>query len=334
VHYPNYALGELLATFCDSPTEQNSLLSDMRRLVSRIIESEFMSSREIFAAPEFSQQARSHYSRRIQFRDPRIADLQSALDGDPSVGLISVLSLSAEAWREPDVDPELSKQLASTLNILGTRLSNLGRREEALVATQEAVDIRRRLAAARPDALLPELASSLNNLGNRLSELDRREEALVATQEAVDIYRRLAAAGPDAFLPYLASSLNNLGIRLSQLGRREEALVATQEAVDIRRTLAAARPDAFLPDLAGSLNNLGKRLSELGRREEALAAAQEGIQLFTPLFLKHPQAHASQMAPMRRVYLSICELTGRVPDEALLTPINEALRQMDSGSDA
>ena len=46
-----------------------------------------------------------------------------------------------------------------------TNLSELGRREDALAATHEAVDIRRRLAAARPDAFLPDLASSLNNLG-------------------------------------------------------------------------------------------------------------------------------------------------------------------------
>src|SRR6201993_2792457 len=61
-------------------------------------------------------------------------------------------------------------QLASALlrrpvGTLGNRLSNLGRREEALAASQEAVDIYRRLAQTRPDAFLPDLASSLNNSG-------------------------------------------------------------------------------------------------------------------------------------------------------------------------
>ena len=36
------------------------------------------------------------------------------------------------------------------------------------------------LAAARPDAFLPDLAGSLSNLGGRLSELGRREAALAA----------------------------------------------------------------------------------------------------------------------------------------------------------
>ena len=66
-------------------------------------------------------------------------------------------------------------------------LSELGRREDALEATQEAVEVYRGLAAARPDAFLPDLAMSLNNLGNRLSELGRREDALEATQEALDL---------------------------------------------------------------------------------------------------------------------------------------------------
>ena len=75
-------------------------------------------------------------------------------------------------------------------------LSNLGRREDALAASQEAVDIRRRLAQSRPDAFLPDLASSLNNLGGDLSNLGRREDALAASQEAVEIYRRIAHEDP------------------------------------------------------------------------------------------------------------------------------------------
>ncbi|HEX2074239.1 MAG TPA: hypothetical protein VHF92_10675, partial [Geodermatophilus sp.] len=68
----------------------------------------------------------------------------------------------------------------------------------------------RQLAAARPDAFLPDLAMSLNNLAAFLSALGRREEALERAAEAERVYRQLAAARPDAFLPDLAMSLNNL----------------------------------------------------------------------------------------------------------------------------
>ncbi|SNB57706.1 hypothetical protein SAMN02746019_00024230, partial [Thermoflexus hugenholtzii JAD2] len=43
--------------------------------------------------------------------------------------------------------------------------SELGRREEALMATQEAVELYCQLAVQYPQAFLPDLASSLTNLG-------------------------------------------------------------------------------------------------------------------------------------------------------------------------
>ncbi|MFQ5342117.1 MAG: CHAT domain-containing protein [Anaerolineae bacterium] len=124
---------------------------------------------------------------------------------------------------------------ARALGMLGYALSALGRRGEALAATQEAVELYRQLAQHNPDAFLPDLAMSLNNLGIRLSNLGRRGEALAATQEAVEIRRQLAQHNPDAFLPDLATSLNNLGDRLSELDRPKDALRAYEEAV---RTLA------------------------------------------------------------------------------------------------
>jgi tetratricopeptide (TPR) repeat protein len=90
----------------------------------------------------------------------------------------------ARLARTPREEPE---ERARVLNRLGFALSEMGRREEALQAAQEAVEIRRQLAAQHPDAFLPDLANSLNNLGVMLSEMGRRAEALQATQEAVEL---------------------------------------------------------------------------------------------------------------------------------------------------
>ena len=68
-------------------------------------------------------------------------------------------------------------------------LSALGRPEEALPRTQEAVDAYRELAAANPDRYQANLAASLFDLGVRFFRLGRPEEALPRTQEAVDAYR-------------------------------------------------------------------------------------------------------------------------------------------------
>ncbi|WP_240677884.1 tetratricopeptide repeat protein, partial [Actinacidiphila soli] len=193
-------------------------------------------------------------------------------------------------------NPDHLPDLAGSLNNLSGRLGALGRREEALEAITEAVDIRRELARVRPDAFLPNLAASLNNLSADLGDLGQREEALKAITEAVDIRRELARTRPDAFLPNLAGSLNNLSGRLGALGRREEALEAITEAVDIRRELARVRPDAFLPDLAASLNNLSGRLGALGRREEALEAIAEAVQADRELARVRPDAFLPDLA--------------------------------------
>jgi hypothetical protein len=66
--------------------------------------------------------------------------------------------------------------LATSLNNLANRLSDLGRREEALAAAQEAADLYRALAAQRPDAFNPDLATSLGTLGFFL----RQDEQTIA----------------------------------------------------------------------------------------------------------------------------------------------------------
>jgi len=145
-------------------------------------------------------------------------------------------------------EPDAASRLAGSLNNLAVQLGDLGRSEDALAAIEEAVTIRRELAAARPDAFRPDLARSLDIQAGALGFLGRREDALAAIQEAVGIYRELAAACPDTIRPDLAWALTNLSVGLGGLDRREDALATIQEAVGIYRELAAARPDTIRPD--------------------------------------------------------------------------------------
>ena len=172
---------------------------------------------------------------------------QTMILREPAAELTQKLASHFRNKAQGSDDPVALIYSAALLNNLAVRLSDLGRREEALTAAEEAVGHYRALAEARPDAFIPDLALSLNNLANRLSALGRREEALTAAEEAVGHYRALAEARPDAFIPDLASSLNNLASFLSALGRREAALTAAEEAVGHYRALAEARPDAFIP---------------------------------------------------------------------------------------
>jgi tetratricopeptide (TPR) repeat protein len=132
-------------------------------------------------------------------------------------------------------DETARAERAARASDLSVRLSDLGRREAALVANEEAAEIYRALAADRPDAFRPNLAASLNNLSAHLSDLGRREEALAANEEAVEIRRALAAERPDAFRPDLAASLGARGAVLRGLERHGEA---AESFADALRTLS------------------------------------------------------------------------------------------------
>jgi tetratricopeptide (TPR) repeat protein len=120
------------------------------------------------------------------------------------------------------------------LNTFAVLLGDLGRREDALTAVEEAVTAYRALAETRPDAFLPNLAMALNNQSVCLAGLGRREDALTAIEEAVTIRRALAQARPNLFADGYANSLETQARILAALGREAEAETAQAEAAAIR----------------------------------------------------------------------------------------------------
>jgi tetratricopeptide (TPR) repeat protein len=189
--------------------------------------------------------------------------------------------------RLPEDSEQTRSELARLSNNLSARLSNLGRREEALAQAQEAVRLCRQLAQARPDAFLPNLATSLNNLANRLSALGRREEALAQAEEAVRLYRQLAQARPDAFLPDLARSLAVHCNCLVALERHSDALQATTEAIRLLAPPFAQVPAAFAP-LMGAIVQLYLRTSEAAQQPPDTELLAPVLEVFARL--KNPPA--------------------------------------------
>ena len=131
-------------------------------------------------------------------------------------------------------------------------MADLGRREDALAAIEEAVTLHRDLAAARPDAFTPDLAMSLNNLPTSSPTWAAARTPWPPSRRPSPCYRDLAAARPDAFTPDLAMSLNNLANRLADLGRREDALAAIEEAVTLRRDAGRRPPRRLHPRPGGN----------------------------------------------------------------------------------
>ena len=151
---------------------------------------------------------------------------------------------------------------------MANRLSDLGRREEALSAAEEAVGLYRALAAARPDAFLPDLAMSLNNLANRLNDLGRREEALSAAEEAVRFRRALATTGPDAFGIELARSLWVLGDLYGNTAAPDPAIASLAEAVQILAPIFLRIPQAVVGIMAGIAQSYVARCEAAGREPD------------------------------------------------------------------
>ncbi|HET9639820.1 MAG TPA: tetratricopeptide repeat protein [Allosphingosinicella sp.] len=190
----------------------------------------------------------------------------------------------------------LQSRAAGSKNDLANRLGDLGRREEALLAAQEAVDSYRKLSAVHPDIYTYYLALALNNLTGFLRDVGKGEAALAASEEAVELRRLLADEHPDGQTDELAMALGNLANRLSEMGHQERALLASKEAAALFRELAERQPELFGPHLAKALSNLSVILSSLGRLEDALAAVEEAVRMRRMLAAAKPDAFTPGLA--------------------------------------
>ena len=220
-----------------------------------------------------------------------------------------------------------------SLNNLANRLSELGRREAALAAAEEAVGLYRELAAARPDAFRPDLAMSLNNLADSLSELGRREAALAAAEEAVGLYRELAAARPDAFRPEPRHVAQQPGQHAERSRSSRDGAGGGQGGGGIYRELAAARPDAFNVDLARSLSVLGTVWRPPGERSRRWHSIARRWSTIAEGFLASPVALASLMVSILPEDFAARRGVGELPDVELVRPLVEALKRLSPGKE-
>jgi tetratricopeptide (TPR) repeat protein len=168
-------------------------------------------------------------------------------------------------------------------------LALLGRRDEALAAASEAVEIYRE---EDPGAFRPALAAALTSQATRLDERGRTADALAASSEAVAIYRE---RGRGAFRPALGAALIAQSTGLLRLERRAAALTAARQSVAIYRKLAAARPGPFRP-LAGALALESACLVRLERPADAVAVITEAVAAFRDLAAARPDAFRPELA--------------------------------------
>ena len=178
---------------------------------------------------------------------------------------------------------------SALVNNLGNFLSE-AQPNDALAATREAVELRRKLATLNPNDFEAPLGVSLNNLANRLSYLGHHREALRYSKKSVRIFRRLAANRLDDVAADAAMSNSTYGNCHSMLGHHRQALEATKEATRLYRALAVARPGEFRFELAKSLTNLANRYFALKEPAKALAEAEASCTEFRLLTYDQPDA--------------------------------------------
>ncbi len=144
--------------------------------------------------------------------------------------------------------------LARLLTNQGGQLWKLGRRQEAVDATEEAIGVCRPLSGGRaPHDAEAALGAALGNLGVMLLRMDRAEEALAVTAESVTVHRRLVAADPAAHRPGLAESLHRYAaVRETLRTDTGRAADAVAEAIETYSDLAGVRRSRFAEPLRSS----------------------------------------------------------------------------------
>ncbi len=205
---------------------------------------------------------------------PELEGLRKRLLKEP---LAFYRNLRHRLHADNDTRTESLARLADASFALGHLTNEIGDKQDAVIAYQESLAIRRRLADAQPfvTEFQRDLAASYNNMGVLLSETGKPSGALKSHQAALGIREKLAEANPSVseIQSDLALSHANIGRLLRATGKPAEALKSDEAALAIRRRLADANPAVkeFQLGLAAIYNDIGRLLDETGKTADALS---------------------------------------------------------------
>jgi tetratricopeptide (TPR) repeat protein len=175
----------------------------------------------------------------------------------------------AARWSRHDFD------VGSVLLDYARRLTEAGRREEALAALDESIQIGNKHIQDKPLRYAPNMAAALLTKAHLLADLNRVEEALSSVTGAVDIFRTLVPTDPERFEPVLFAALTSLGFWRHQRGELDKALPAFRDAAAIAPKLPPSRDG----DRAMALHNYGAVLHKLGRSEEGVPFVEQAVEI-------------------------------------------------------
>jgi tetratricopeptide (TPR) repeat protein len=187
-------------------------------------------------------------------------------------------------------DPSQRLKLAASLHNLGVVLIRLGRKDEAVAPTEEALALYRALAFANARDASSAMERPLRNLVLLYLEGNRPQEALPLADELVRLHQVLSPQDP-ALQAEQVDVLNLRASLLVALNRPREALRDLDGAVAQGRELVRRDPQnpGLQYSLAGSLVNVSQVADLLGDRAQALKPAQEAEALLRQVARRQPQ---------------------------------------------
>ena len=172
---------------------------------------------------------------------------------------------------------ERHPSVAVTLDALGRALSDLGKKKEAIVHFEKAMEIFKAVHHEND----PSAAMTLNNLGFALSDLGQKKDALDRFEKALEIFQFYGENHPN-----VANTLNNLGLVYSDLGQKKKAIVFYEKA---RKMFNLFYGENY-PNVANTLNNLGIVYSDLGQKKKAIAFYEKALEIFNLFYGEsHPK---------------------------------------------
>ena len=163
----------------------------------------------------------------------------------------------------------MTRQLASSYNMVANALCHLNEYEQALEYGEQALILRKK--CFKPGHC--QLASSYNNLGMIHAHLGNHQKAMSLLRTALRL--RENCEQPNKI--EIANSYNNIGTAYYARKKYKDALKYRRKALEIRMEIYADDPNH--PDLAASINNVGRTYHEMGQYEDALRLEQQALEI-------------------------------------------------------
>jgi tetratricopeptide (TPR) repeat protein len=168
--------------------------------------------------------------------------------------------------------------LAEALIQLSQSLDAAGRRDEAVIAADEGVDLYEDLSDGHSSFREP-YAWATFHLGLRIRAAGRVDEGHAVMADAIAIYRSTHGADPQRRRLAVAKALGDRAWYLLEDGRLADAVTAGEESVALYREAREEDPGSHTGELAETLHTVARALADLDRVDEAAQLCQRAVNL-------------------------------------------------------